>query len=60
MADQTDPGAVATALIRLLQDPALAQGLAAEAKRRVVESASYESQMAKMNELYEKVARKDN
>ncbi len=60
MADQTDPGAVATAIIRLLQDPALAQGLAAEAKRRVVESASYDSQMAKMNELYEKVARKDN
>jgi len=60
MADQTDPGAVATALIRLLQDSALAEGLAAEAKRRVVESASYESQMAKMNELYEKVARKDN
>ncbi|HZM99178.1 MAG TPA: glycosyltransferase [Pyrinomonadaceae bacterium] len=60
MADQTDPGAVATALIRLLQDSALAEGLAAEAKRRVVESASYDSQMAKMNELYEKVARKDN
>jgi len=60
MADQTDSGAVATALIRLLQDRALAQGLAAEAKRRVVASASYESQMAKMNELYEKVSRKDN
>jgi glycosyltransferase involved in cell wall biosynthesis len=59
-ADQTDSGAVATALIRLLQDRALAQGLAAEAKRRVVASASYESQMAKMNELYEKVSRKDN
>ena len=60
MADQRDPGAVATALIRLLQDRALAERLAAEAKRRVVASASYESQMAKMNELYEKVSRKDN
>jgi glycosyltransferase involved in cell wall biosynthesis len=58
MVDQTDASAVATALIRLLQDRALAQGLAAEAKRRVVASASYESQMAKMNELYEKVLRK--
>ena len=55
MADQTDPDAVATALIRFLQDPALAQHISAEAKRRVVESASYESQMSKMNDLYEKV-----
>ena len=60
MADQKDPGAVATALIRLLQDRTLAERLAAEAKGRVVASASYESQMAKMNELYEKVSRKDN
>jgi glycosyltransferase involved in cell wall biosynthesis len=58
MVDQTDATAVATALIRLLQDRALAQGLAAEAKRRVVASASYESQMAKMNELYDEVLRK--
>ena len=60
MADQIDSRAVATALIRLLQDRALAERLAAEAKRRVVATASYESQMAKMNELYEKVSRKDN
>ena len=58
MAEQTDPGAVASALIRLLRDQALAESLAAEAKQRVVASASYESQMAKMNELYEKVSRK--
>jgi len=60
MADQIDSRAVATALIRLLQDRELAERLAAEAKRRVVATASYESQMAKMNELYEKVSRKDN
>ena len=55
MADQRYSGAVATALIRLLQDHSFAERLSAEAKRRVVASASYESQMAKMNELYEKL-----
>jgi glycosyltransferase involved in cell wall biosynthesis len=58
MVDQTDPDAIAKALISLLQDPALAQRLAAEAKQQVEASASYESQMAKMNELYEKISRK--
>jgi glycosyltransferase involved in cell wall biosynthesis len=58
MVDQTDPDAIATTLVRLLQDPALAERIAAEAKQRVVASASYESQMAKMNELYEQVSRK--
>lgn len=58
MVDQTDPDAIATTLVRLLQDRELAQHLGAEAKQRVVASASYESQMAKMNELYEQVSRK--
>jgi glycosyltransferase involved in cell wall biosynthesis len=58
MADQRYSGAVATALIRLLQDHSFAERLRAEAKRRVVASASYESQMAKMNELYENISRK--
>jgi glycosyltransferase involved in cell wall biosynthesis len=58
MADQTDPDAVATALITILQDRALAQRISAEAKLRVVESASYESQMSKMNYLYEEVLHK--
>ena len=58
MVDQKDPRAVATALIRLLQDGSLAQRISVEAKRRIETSASYESQMAKMNELYEKVSRK--
>jgi glycosyltransferase involved in cell wall biosynthesis len=57
MVDQRDPGAVATGLIRLLQDYSLAACIAAEAKRRVTASASYESQMARMNELYDKLSR---
>ena len=52
MADQRYSGAVATSLIRLLQDRSLAQRIAAEAKRRVTACGSYESQMAKMNGLY--------
>jgi glycosyltransferase involved in cell wall biosynthesis len=55
MADQRYSGPVAAALIKLLQDRSLAQSLASEAMRRVTESASYESQMSKMNQLYEKV-----
>ena len=52
MVDPNDPAALATALTRLLQDRLLAQSLALEAERRVRLSGSYESQMAKMNELY--------
>ena len=52
MANQNDSASVATALIRLLQDGSLAQSLAAEAQRRVQSTGSYESQMARMNELY--------
>ena len=52
MVDPKDPAALATALTRLLQDRSLAQSLASEAERRVSLSGSYESQMAKMNELY--------
>jgi glycosyltransferase involved in cell wall biosynthesis len=53
MADWRYAGVVATALIKLLQDHSLAQRIAAEAKRRVTASASYESQMAKMDQLYQ-------
>ena len=52
MVDPNDPQAVATALIRLLQDRSFAQSLASEAERRVRLTGSYESQMAKMNKLY--------
>ena len=52
MADQRYSGPVSAALIKLLQDGSFAQRVAAEAKQRVTRSASYESQMAKMNQLY--------
>ena len=52
MVDQMDPGAVAAALIKLLQDRSLAETIAAEAKLRVVATGSYEAQMEKMNQLY--------
>jgi hypothetical protein len=45
-------------LIKLLQDSSLAKRIAAEAKRRVTASASYESQMAKMEELYRNLPQK--
>jgi L-malate glycosyltransferase len=57
MADQKDSAAVAAALIRLLQDRSLAQSIASEAERCVRSSGSYESQMARMNELYDKLSR---
>ncbi len=59
MVDAKDPEAIATALIILLQDRSLAQSLASEAERRVRLSGSYESQMAKMNELYMKFTTDD-
>jgi len=59
MVDPKDPEAIATALIILLQDRSLAQSLASEAERRVRLSGSYESQMAKMNELYMKFTTDD-
>jgi len=60
MVDPKNPEAVATALIILLQDRSLAQSLASEAERRVRLSGSYESQMAKMNQLYENVSHKNS
>jgi len=53
MADPADADAVAEALIRLLQDRSLARAIASEAEQRVRTTGSYESQMAKMNALYE-------
>jgi len=53
MADKRYTGAVAASLIKLLQDQTLAQRLAAEARRRVTSSGSYESQMSKMSQLYQ-------
>jgi glycosyltransferase involved in cell wall biosynthesis len=57
MVDQKYSGAVATALIKLLQDRSFARTLATEAQRRVTATGSYESQMAKMEKLYEGLLR---
>ena len=57
MVDQKYSGAVATALIKLLQDRSFARTLAGEAQRRVTATGSYESQMAKMEHLYEGLLR---
>jgi L-malate glycosyltransferase len=57
MVDQKYSGPVATALIKLLQDRTFARTLAAEAQRRVCATGSYESQMARMENLYENLLR---
>lgn len=56
-AEPQDANAVAQAVIRLLLDSKLAGELAAEAKRRVVETGSYEAQMSRMEELYASLGR---
>jgi len=56
MVDQRYSGPVGAGLIKLLQDRSLATRIANEAKRRVVASASYEAQMAKMGKLYERIS----
>lgn len=58
MVDQRYAGAVASGLIKLLQDLSFAKKIAAEAMRRVTATASYESQMAKMEKLYRALPRK--
>jgi len=58
MVDQRYSGPVSTALIKLLQDSSLTQRITAEAKRRVTQSASYESQMSKMDQLYQTLVAK--
>lgn len=52
MADPTDAASVAQAIITLLTDASAAHSISAEAERRVRESGSYESQMSRMNQLY--------
>ena len=51
-ADAQDAQSVATAILRLLREPALASNLASEGRRRVEAIGSYESQMSKMEHLY--------
>jgi glycosyltransferase involved in cell wall biosynthesis len=57
MANVKDPQAVAASVLRLLSDKDMAASIAAEARRRVVETGSYEFQMEKMEKIYKRVAR---
>ena len=52
-----DAKAVAAALLTMLREPDTAARLAAEAKRRVEETGSYEAQMSRMGKLYEDLVR---
>lgn len=55
-AKHDDATAVAGALQKILQEPEFAARLAAEAKRRVEETGSYEAQMSHMDRLYRELA----
>jgi glycosyltransferase involved in cell wall biosynthesis len=54
-ADPQNAQSVATSILRLLHEPALANTLASEGRRRVEAIGSYESQMSKMEQLYKSV-----
>lgn len=53
MVDVKNPKEIAAAILRLLQDEDLASCIALEARGRVEAEGSYESQMSKMERLYE-------
>lgn len=53
MVEVKNPRAIAAAVRKLLQDADLSDKIALEAQRRVTESGSYESQMSKMESLYQ-------
>ncbi len=52
-----DPGAIAEAISAVLNDCGAAQEMAREARRRVVESGGFDSQMHKMERLYESLSK---
>jgi L-malate glycosyltransferase len=52
MVDITDPNSIAEATLQLLQVPTLSEKITSEARKRVKETGSYESQMLKMERLY--------
>jgi glycosyltransferase involved in cell wall biosynthesis len=52
MAEPTNAESVAQAILSLLTDASLAERLSSEAARRVRATGSYESQMARMDQLY--------
>jgi glycosyltransferase involved in cell wall biosynthesis len=53
MVDVQNPQMIAEAVLRLLQDEPLSDKIALEARRRVETDGSYESQMSKMESLYQ-------
>jgi len=53
MADIADSSSVADAIVALLKQDELAANLASEAHARVVKFGSYESQMSRMEQLYQ-------
>lgn len=55
MVETDNPQSIAAAVSRLLNENHLTENIIIEAQRRVVESGSYESQMSKMERLYEKL-----
>ena len=57
MADVKDPRAVAEAILRLLSEQETAGAIAAEARRRVIKTGSYEYQMGKLEKIYQRLAR---
>jgi L-malate glycosyltransferase len=56
-ADPRNADDVASALKRFLRDEEFTKQISTEARRRVVETASYESQMARMEELYKELVK---
>ena len=59
MVDVNDPRSIADGVMRILKEPKLATRIAAEARRRVVETGSYEYQMGKMEDIYRKLVGDD-
>ncbi len=58
MANPANAASIAQAITKLLMDPSLVQRLSTEAERRVRDNGSYESQMSKMNQLYQDLTKR--
>lgn len=58
MANPANAASIAQGITKLLLDPALVQRLSTEAERRVRDNGSYESQMSKMNQLYQDLTKR--
>ncbi len=54
-ADVNNPQSIAAAILRYLNEPDIAAEIAAEARRRVLESGDYEFQMNKMEKVYQQL-----